>query len=333
MEPNMSRDRPTWRTWATLTVSAAIALSACSAFNREGPLVTCADLEGGAKNACKEGIIASCKNGKGVTYEVCRGAEGEGTCEASWQKQGAYKCEEPSSSTGGSSGNSTCPFQSSKCASCLASVCQVQFERCSDDLTCSNKCTGPFAAALVPCLQQCQSGDNLACAGNSQGVGGSGGTSGVGGAGGAGGTSAVGGSSCQLGFHRCGDGTCLSTSNICDGNTDCKDGSDESTATCTVTLQCPVALKCSQLTSAEVSFFDYDANKQSIAMATVTAATTTPVKVPCSRNHRICLGAKSGNNIWGAYAPGTGQPSNTPDPSACFACDENSACGANLTCQ
>jgi hypothetical protein len=48
-----------------------LALASCSSLNREGPLVTCADLQDGKTNACKEGIIASCKDGSTVTYEVC----------------------------------------------------------------------------------------------------------------------------------------------------------------------------------------------------------------------------------------------------------------------
>ena len=84
-------------------------LYACSVFNREGPTETCADLNNGQSNACKEGIIASCVAGK-MTYEVCTD---DNACDAIWQKAGQYRCGPTGSSgsggagTGGSGGAGT----------------------------------------------------------------------------------------------------------------------------------------------------------------------------------------------------------------------------------
>jgi hypothetical protein len=63
---------------------------ACSLSNREGPDVTCADLECGRINACEQGIIAQCADGKTVRYHVCSEKK---TCEATWQKPGEYRCD------------------------------------------------------------------------------------------------------------------------------------------------------------------------------------------------------------------------------------------------
>jgi hypothetical protein len=65
-------------------------LGACSASNREGPDVTCADLECGRINACQQGIIAQCADGVTVKFHVCTEKT---TCEATWQKSGAYRCQ------------------------------------------------------------------------------------------------------------------------------------------------------------------------------------------------------------------------------------------------
>jgi hypothetical protein len=301
-----------------LCLSAGLALVvACSGLNREGPDVSCNELQGGAVNACKDGIIASCKDGKTVTFEVCTNSDGDKACEASWQTKGAYTCTQGSSSGSGNSNTGTLACfgaQSSACSSCLRTTCPTDYGACVSDSTCSSRCTGPLAAALVPCIQQCKSACGSTSGGGPDAGGGGGGTS------------------CSAGFLQCGS-TCVPPANICDGHPDCADGSDESAANCTVPLQCLILLKCSQVSSADVAFFDYDANKTTIKTASVTAATTSPIAVPCTRRHKICFGAKSGNNIWGAYAPGTGQPSSTPDPSACTTCDENASCGGNLTCQ
>ena len=77
----------------------ALAVSSCSVANREGPNVTCDDLQSGTLNACKEGIIAYCNDGKTVTYKVCtdsvEGTNATDLCEASWQVKGQYQCSNP----------------------------------------------------------------------------------------------------------------------------------------------------------------------------------------------------------------------------------------------
>jgi hypothetical protein len=57
--------------FSTAFVSIIVVATGCSIFNREGPTVTCADLQNGVVNACKDGIIASCAGGA-VAY--CRRA-------------------------------------------------------------------------------------------------------------------------------------------------------------------------------------------------------------------------------------------------------------------
>lgn len=91
----------------------------CSLANREGPDETCAELGNGAKNACRDGIIASCLDGKTVQYNVCTN-EVEGTkpsdlCSASWQVPGQYSCDrsQPAVPDAGT----VCP------AECLGGVC------------------------------------------------------------------------------------------------------------------------------------------------------------------------------------------------------------------
>jgi len=69
--------------------------------NREGPTVTCADLGEGATNACSDGIIARCSAGR-MTYEVC---DDKDACDAFWQQQGRFQCEQ--GSVGGSGGAGT----------------------------------------------------------------------------------------------------------------------------------------------------------------------------------------------------------------------------------
>ncbi len=64
-------------------------LPACSLLNQEGPDVSCADLECGRVNACKEGIIAQCADGLTVKFHVCGSTN---VCNESWQTKGAYKC-------------------------------------------------------------------------------------------------------------------------------------------------------------------------------------------------------------------------------------------------
>jgi hypothetical protein len=132
--------------------------TACfSRLNREGPDVTCSDLQNGAVNACSEGIIASCGNGSRVTYEVCDDMD---ACEAIWQTKGAYSCRQgadggtgghqtggaggSAAGAGGSSGTAACgiAWPSHACAACVQQLC------CAPTLACaaSPKC----AACSIP---------------------------------------------------------------------------------------------------------------------------------------------------------------------------------------
>jgi len=93
------------KTWCVSVVAVVAGLAGCSMLNREGPDVTCADLQNGVVNACEEGIIATCVAGE-VRFEVCSDKE---ACDGTWQEQGAYRCEEGDaiptpSATGGSGG-------------------------------------------------------------------------------------------------------------------------------------------------------------------------------------------------------------------------------------
>lgn len=72
------------------TVAVLFLVAACSLINREGPDVSCADLQNGATNACADGIIATCTGGS-VTYKVC---EQRSACSAPWQTSGRYRCTE-----------------------------------------------------------------------------------------------------------------------------------------------------------------------------------------------------------------------------------------------
>jgi hypothetical protein len=72
-------------------VGAALSGSGCSLDNQEGPIVTCEDLECGRINACAEGIIAQCVDGRHVVYHVC---STEDICGAEWQVAGQFRCAE-----------------------------------------------------------------------------------------------------------------------------------------------------------------------------------------------------------------------------------------------
>ncbi len=79
--------------WKLVLVLVVDLLAAgCSLLNRAGPDVTCNDL-GNAINACREGIIADCEDGKSLAYTVCSDAD---ACEQHWQPQGAFRCEQDS---------------------------------------------------------------------------------------------------------------------------------------------------------------------------------------------------------------------------------------------
>lgn len=83
------------QTLAVLT----LLLAGCSILNREGPDVTCADLNNGAKNACEDDIIATCVDGK-VTFEVCD----VGACSETWQTDGRFRCSQDDPVPQGSGG-------------------------------------------------------------------------------------------------------------------------------------------------------------------------------------------------------------------------------------
>lgn len=95
------------RTSGFVLVIACIAFTgACSTLNREGPNVTCADLNDGAVNACQEGIIATCRSGT-VSWKVC---DDKDACDATWQQPGGFRCSESDpvpSGSGGTGGGGT----------------------------------------------------------------------------------------------------------------------------------------------------------------------------------------------------------------------------------
>lgn len=72
------------------SVGTLLFVGACSLLNREGPDVTCADLQNGASNACADGIIATCSNGT-IAYKVC---DEKSACSTPWQTSGRYRCTE-----------------------------------------------------------------------------------------------------------------------------------------------------------------------------------------------------------------------------------------------
>ena len=72
-----------------LAVALAGAAGACSLDNQEGPLVGCPELECGRTNACAQGIIAQCVDGRTVKYHVC---STDDICDADWQVPGQYRC-------------------------------------------------------------------------------------------------------------------------------------------------------------------------------------------------------------------------------------------------
>ena len=73
--------------------AAPLISGACSLENKEGPDVTCADLECGRINACQEGIIAQCMDGNTVVFHVCT-PSADNICEEDWQLPGQYRCLE-----------------------------------------------------------------------------------------------------------------------------------------------------------------------------------------------------------------------------------------------
>src|SRR5664280_2595103 len=73
--------------WA---LSFLLTVTSCSIFNRVGPDASCSALQGGKVNACRDGIIASCRADK-LNYVAC---DDSAACEASWQVPGAFRCRQ-----------------------------------------------------------------------------------------------------------------------------------------------------------------------------------------------------------------------------------------------
>jgi hypothetical protein len=91
--PRRLLGRTIFACWALAGIVLGGTVGACSIDNIEGPDVGCADLQCGRYNACLNGIIAQCLDGKTVRYFVCTDT-GEDVCDASWQTPGAFRCEE-----------------------------------------------------------------------------------------------------------------------------------------------------------------------------------------------------------------------------------------------
>jgi hypothetical protein len=82
-----------WIALCAMLLSPAALAPGCSLQNQEGPDVSCAVLECGRVNACKDGIIAQCLDRKTVIFHVCA-SSGEDICDEDWQIPGQYRCLE-----------------------------------------------------------------------------------------------------------------------------------------------------------------------------------------------------------------------------------------------
>jgi hypothetical protein len=85
------KSRFLFRTYAVACVGPLLSLlvaTACSLLNRDGPVVSCEELDDGTVNACEEGIIATCIDGD-VRYTAC---DDPSACKEPWQLPGAYRC-------------------------------------------------------------------------------------------------------------------------------------------------------------------------------------------------------------------------------------------------
>lgn len=140
---------PIARSWL-----AVLLVLGCSSLNREGPDLSCADLQNGAANACAEGIIATCSAGQ-VDWRVCGD---KSACEADWQTSGRYRCAQsdllpsPQAQQGaggggggaasghGGTGGSGAPSgggSGAGCDSCVSSRCSMQLSSCLGDPKCT----------------------------------------------------------------------------------------------------------------------------------------------------------------------------------------------------
>lgn len=145
----------------------ALAL-ACSMNNREGLDLSCAQLENGNINGCKDGIITSCSNGI-VRYEVC---DDEDACAASWQVNEAFRCNEsdeiPTRDVEGDGDAEPSPpagndpdgpqqmfaacdwtFATEACASCVMGTCCTVARTCAEEDACESCATR--AGNETPC--------------------------------------------------------------------------------------------------------------------------------------------------------------------------------------
>ena len=91
LTPSVKRPQGSWKRGLALlsVLFVGFAGGHCSLTNQEGPDATCALLECGRINACKDGIIAQCADGKSVEYRVCGTDD---VCGEEWQVTGQYRC-------------------------------------------------------------------------------------------------------------------------------------------------------------------------------------------------------------------------------------------------
>lgn len=148
--------------------------ASCSLANREGPDVTCGQLQNGAVNACKAGILGSCVGGS-VTYKVC---DDGSACEASWQKQGQYRCAETdpppgvattacSSSNQCSGATPQCYAAGGFCVQCNSDAnCPASTPRCDTTHTCVG--TTPVVCGFAYKRTTCSSCIQKSCCAASQ---------------------------------------------------------------------------------------------------------------------------------------------------------------------
>lgn len=152
--------------------------TACSVLNRDGPDATCANLDDGAKNACADGIIATCTAGE-VRWHVC---DDEKACEQAWQVEGQYRCADsdpfpngvPTGGSGGGgaggtgavagnggtgavpgSGGGTGGMSAASCDQCITNSCADKLNACNADAKCSELLTCIKACGDTSCSKAC----------------------------------------------------------------------------------------------------------------------------------------------------------------------------------
>jgi len=129
------------------------AVAACSVLNREGPDVTCTDLDNGAKNACSDGIIATCAAGE-VRWQVC---DARDACEQSWQVDGRFRCADSdpvpggAGGSGGSGGTATGGSGGSAPAVAVCGTCPTGYSMAAN--ACNKEC-GDCGCFQKLCVQQ-----------------------------------------------------------------------------------------------------------------------------------------------------------------------------------